>query len=264
MWLAKQWAKMWKWILDVFTDEDPAKPKKTPLKGHKASFLWDNAATRCMNMFSPGCDRARFEAAIGRMKAMGCNMAYAYTVNAADGPWGFSLYTGDNLAGNLDAAKLAEFKSRVTFCRKAGLGVVFWLMADDSSKYARLPLPTLQKYVREVVGLLSDDASGFVVGLEADEYWNQNAITTLVAAAKAESKVPVGVHYRPGRVLYAGDVLFYQYGFGKSAKQIEAETRNVIGRCGSPVVAAEYHKSGSRSLSEAALRGGAYGVGNWA
>lgn len=163
-------------------------------------------------------------------------------------------------------APSAAMRGRIDKARAQGFAVVLWLFADDSASYNRAEARDFGAHVRKVkdAGLLAD-ATAVVAGLELDEYFSASQVAALVAAIRAEFPWPVGTHETSGRHAFAGvaDFVCYQVDPGKSADWIEAAARRVRKAVGKPLVFFELDRSPNRSLCEAALAGGAFGVGNW-
>jgi len=239
---------------------------------HKASFLMDNAATRMMNILSPNLPRDSFKAQVDRCKANGDNFLYLYLMDEKDGGWTpFSFYVGNKIGTVVDKDKLSEMIWRAEYARKKKLGIVFWLRADDSPNFNKTPVDLQKKYQKDAVESFDKYASAYIVGLEADEYMNAATAEMYAAHLKGLTKRHIGVHQTTGKCDFAlqpsiGSI-WYQFGFGKSAGQIQSETALVkVKMCGKPVFAAEYHKSSdsaeAKALGDAAMRGGASGTGN--
>ena len=214
-----------------------------------------NASTRHMNILSPHFADAVFQDRVKWAKARGCNTVHLFLVNQHDGEGsGYSA---------LDPATAKVMDKRIKWVRSQGMAVVLWCMADDSSAWAKsLDMEALMK-VCESHGWLGL-ASTIVVGLEVDEYWSSSQVAAHIATIRRHYKGKVGVHMTSGKTSYAGlaDILFYQVSPGKSASQIASETKRALA-CGKPVNFFELDRHENRSLSEAALAAGAFGVGNW-
>lgn len=225
-----------------------------------------NAEQRNMNILSPGMSDGKFRERVAWQKARGCNTVHLFLANKADGEYaGYSIY-GDAWDWTIDAATCKTFRDRIAYCRGKGLAVVLWLFADDSSDWNREAAKDFQRYLRDLEseGLLKY-ASTVVVGLELDEYFNAAQVGALVSATRAVYGGKVGTHQTSGRADFAGlaDICFYQVKPGKSAAQIETEARKITGAVGKPINFFELSRHEDRALCEAALKGGAFAVGNW-
>ena len=224
----------------------------------------NNAAKRMMNMLSPSMPESTFRERVKWMLDRGCDTVHWFVANKADGEFsGYCIY-GRRWDWQVDKSTVALFKKRIDYVRKRGMAVVLWLMADDSSEWAKAAIDNLAPYL---AGLdehgLFDQASTVVVGLEADEYWSQGQVATFIAALRRHYKGRIGVHHSHGfRDAHLADVLFLQVNPGLTPDQIRSA---VIGAkaTGKPVNAFELDRHENRKLAEAAISAGAFGVGNW-
>jgi hypothetical protein len=112
-----------------------------------------------------------------------------------------------------------------------------------------------------------------VLGLEMDEYWRAREYEQLGAHLGALTERPIFVHMRPGLWEPALSPwcrgVVYQYGFGKSADEIESVTRDLVPRLhaeGKIFIAGEYSvrepAAHAVALGDVALNAGADGFGN--
>ena len=225
-----------------------------------------NAEQRNMNILSPGMSDGKFRDRVAWQLDRGCNTVHLFLANKADGEYAcYSIY-GSAWDWTIDAATCKTFRDRIAYCRGKGLAVVLWLFADDSSDWNRAAAKDFPRYLRDLKdeGLLTY-ASTVVVGLELDEYFNAAQVGALVSATRAVYGGKVGTHQTSGRADFAGlaDICFYQVKPGKSAAQIETEARKIKAAVGKPVNFFELSRHEDRALCEAALKGGAFAVGNW-
>jgi len=87
-----------------------------PLEDHRASFLFDNGATRVMNILSPNCSEDVFRGIVARCKQNGDNVIYLYLINEGDGPWTpYSFYVNNDIGGAIDAEILSLMKARCEY-----------------------------------------------------------------------------------------------------------------------------------------------------
>jgi hypothetical protein len=141
-------------------------------------------------------------------------------------------------------------------------------MADDSSAWAKDVASTqakAEKYCKAVKDLgWFDMASTVVIGLEMDEYWTSQQAVTMGYSLRKYYKGKVGTHHTSDKAPYAtlGDILFWQTEPGKSVDSIKKETKKAL-RYGLPVNFFELQRNPNRSLCQAAMEAGAFGVGNW-
>ena len=225
-----------------------------------------NAEQRNMNILSPGMSDGKFKERVAWQEKRGANTVHLFVSNKADGEYaGYSIY-GGAWDWSIDAAFCETFRDRIAYCRGRGMAVVLWLFADDSSAWNRAAAADFPRYLRDLEseGLLKY-ASTVVVGLELDEYFNAAQVGALVQATRKVYGGKVGTHETSGRAGFAGlaDICFYQVSPGKSASQIEAEARKIKAAVGKPVNFFELSRHADRPLCEAAMKGGAFAVGNW-
>lgn len=241
---------------------------------HRASFLFDGARTRAMNILSPRCSEGDFEKVLQRMQANGDTVAYLFVANEGDGDWaGYSPFGSHGLSGDIDEKTVRLMKARLAKVKAAGLDPILWLRADDSDGFNGLSLERQKRYQAEAQRLFDDDCRSWVLGLELDEYFTQEQIRELCSQLKGLTSKKVGVHFtslgKVDQAMASGADQFYgQYGFDRSPSEIESATRQVVKQLNDKMefIAAEYHKSAdsdeARALGQAALRGGARGTGN--
>ncbi len=231
---------------------------------------WDgpSAEFRMMNILSPLMDDATFAARVGYMKSRGANTAHVFLVNKENSecsgysPWGVGV---GPCIGPCDAEVVAWMKRRIHALRRNGFAVVVWVQADDSHSWSRdLALNAADCMVEIANAGLFDDVSTVVAGLEMDEYWGYGEAAAVVSAIRSVWGGMVGVHHTGGRMPFVGlaDILFYQTAPGKTPAQIAAETRRALS-FGKPVNFFELDRHANRTLCEAALGAGAFGIGNW-
>ena len=193
---------------------------------HRASFLFDDARTRAMNVLSPRCPDGDFEKILGRMKANGDTVAYLFLANEGDGGWaGYSPYGGTELGKAVDEAAVRHMKARLARVRDAGLSPILWLRADDS--------PATERAEHGAAGTLPERCRAPLRrGLRrlggGGSSSTRASPPTRCGASRAHLKgltrKKVGVHFtsleRADMALASGADLFYgQYGFGKSARR---------------------------------------------
>lgn len=247
-------------------------------KGESDVFLpkWDectkssnwhgaNASQRMMNMLSPGMPDDVFNSYLNWIKGRDCNCAHLILANKADGQYAkYSIY-GNKFDFNLDQAFVNVFVARLKKIQKAKLGIVLWLITDDSSDWAKTLAGNPTKYVEDLskAGIL-DFASTIVIGLETDEYWSSADCSKIYAALRKKYSGKIGVHQTSGKYGYAGtaDILFAQLNPGSSKSQIQSFVKTCL-KTGKPVNMFEMERQEDRQRSQWAMEAGAYGVGNW-
>jgi len=237
-------------------------------KASKAScWTGSNAAIRLMNILSPHMDNNTFDGRVKWMKNRGCNTAHVFLSNEADGQYAGYCPYGSSWSWKVDKAVCQTMRERIRALRRAGMAVVVWLFADDSRSFNRTAATDFVRFAKECKAQgLFDLASTVVVGLELNEYYpNPSQVAALVAAVRKVYGGKIGTHQTSGRIDFAGlaDMFFFQVNPGISAERVEAEARNVIRATGKPLNFFEIERQECRDKAEAALRGGAFGVGNW-
>lgn len=236
----------------------------------KAS-CWDgaNANVRYMNILSPHMSNSEFESRIKWTLKRDCNCLHLFVCNKADGEYaGYSIYGyGDTtpFSRKQDNAIVKMMTKRVKYARRKGLGIVLWLLADDSTAWNRALLANPTQYAKDLdgTGLLAY-ASTVVLGLELNEYSSAAQVSALSTAIRKVYKGKIGVHHTSGSVAFAnlGDILFYQTNPGLNAEQIAGSSAKALAT-GKPVNYFELARNPQRELSQAAISAGCFGVGNW-
>lgn len=255
-------------IIDQLRGKD-GKPKPPPAWDKcRLASCWDGAgaARRMMNILSPGMDEPKFRRYLDWMRARGCDTAHLILANRRDGEHaGYCIY-GPEWSWKVNDAWVALMKGRIDAIRDEGLAVVLWLITDDSGPYAKALIANPALYCADLkrLGLL-DQASTVVLGLELDEYWSAAQISQAAHALRGVYSGKIGTHQTSGRCDYHvyGDICFYQVSPGKSSAWIEQEARRVRNATDKPLNFFELERQPARIKCEAALRGGAFGVGNW-
>ena len=224
----------------------------------KAS-CWDgaNAGRRMMNILSPHFTNDKFREYVKWMEDRGCNTAHVFFANQGDGE-GAGYWVTDRL----DLAKW-----RIKYLRLHGFGVVPWLMADDSSAYARTfftQADSIIKLYKEKS--LFDHVSFVCLGLEMDEYGKMDEwIRVRNAVAKYCPKLRIATHHTSGKLTFAGlghivcDQLEPRQA---TADAIAASVQRILAM-GKQAIGFEYARHADRDKSNAAFSAGAFSVGNW-
>ena len=259
-------------------DEESSSESNEPTGGfwtQRASFLFDNAVTRGMNMLSYNTTDAIATSMMNRQKKNGDDTVWLYFSNQADGqPVPTTMYKA-LFGGEVSTDRIASMIKRVSMYRANGFKVVAWLTADDSDSISNASLATHKKYIGEVIKYFDHVIDAYCVGLEMNEPSDnrKNMAKDLITYCKSLTKKDVGVHLMKGTwseaIQWGADTLYYQTGFGKSADQVKAECASVIsalaGRC--KFVLSEYHKSSdsaeAKAIGQAAMTvPGCLGTGN--
>lgn len=233
----------------------------------KSSNWTKDAAWRMMNMLSPGMSDAKFEERLKFIKSRGCNYVNLFLCNKGDGECAnYSIY-GNSISWKVNNDFVNVMKKRINRLYKDGYGIVLWLTADDSKDWNSKLIENPERYCKDLKdqGLL-DYASIVVVGLEVEEYWTYDQCKKMTNALRKVYSGKVAIHQQSGHKDRANlvDIFFYQTSTGKNASQIKSESKKICTALGGkPVCFFELSRKEDRKLSEAALSGGAFSVGNW-
>jgi len=237
--------------------------------GHRASFLFDDADTRVMNILSPRLSNSRFEQILSRTKGNGDNAIYLFLINQGDGPYTpHTFYKDDRIGGQIDSAKLSIYKQRLDAIKSLGYKVIFWIRADDSRTMMQESIQNYKKYHQDIVDNFSSYADGYVIGLESNEYMDASTEKTLIADMKSRTNKTVGVHYGSSdsynsRAKNSGaDIYYRQYGWVSCSKVVSVTATTISAVSPMKVVAAEYDKDSDSGCGAGALQAGAIGYGN--
>lgn len=257
---------------DVSVVTNPAtghSPAAGDLPNPSLASCWEgsNAQTRHMNELSGKFSDEQVAARLDWAKGRGCNTVHWFLTNQGDGEGaGYSFYGTEPKLGSIDEAAVTRMAKRCEMALARGLAVVFWLMADDSSKWNKKMLANPGQFAADLkkTGLLKY-ASCVVLGLEMNEYMGSSQANALAAAVRGVWSGTVGTHHTSGKSTFAGlgDIVFWQVDPGKSASQIKSAVTSAKKSTGKPVVMFELARNPNRDLSKAALEAGAAGVGNW-
>ena len=250
---------------------DPEKPDLT-IQDHRASFLFDKAGTRVMNILAHNLDDNHFNNVYNKCKANGDKVIYLYVgYNNGDGPGTTSIYVDDKFGNTIDENKVNSMKNRMKKIRDDKLYIVGWLFADDNTKKVNFKdTAALKNYIKAVVDRFDSYISEYVIGIEVDEYLSSAQVNELAAYIKGLTNKSIASHQVPGKYNYStsGNISkhYHQYGFNKSTSYIESETKKIIAALGKPVIGAEYDmssdSSGAKARGDAVIRGGGSGTGN--
>lgn len=245
-----------------------------------SNWAGTNASTRYMNILSPGLSNSEFKNRVNWIKnTRQCNCAHVFITNKGDGEYsGYSPYGNPSGSGafgyavaytGIDKTYTNEMTSRIKYLYEQGLGIVLWLMADDSTDWANdlSRGATMTKYCADIKSLgWFNYASTVVIGLEVEEYWNnETTINTLISTLRKYYTGKIGVHH--GSNSYSlgknADIHFVQLNPGQSNSAIRSYVNTVKNATGKPVNMFELERNPDRTRSQVALDAGAYGVGNW-
>lgn len=229
----------------------------------KAS-CWDgpNAQKRMMNILSPHFPDAVFKERVKWAESRGCNTLHLFLVNLGDGEGaGFRVD---------DPATAKTMLRRVVWARKRGMAVVLWLIADDSSAWAKELFGNPDKFIGAAKPILKH-ASTVVLGLEMGEYGKNADWQRVKGALRKVYFGKIGTHHNSGRYDFAGlgDIVFAQCEPPKPKEDVSVGISRVelamkaAKAAGKPVNFFELDRHPNRELAQAALDAGAFAVGNW-
>jgi hypothetical protein len=232
--------------------------------------LWDgpNAERRMMNMLSPHFSDGKFRDYLKwQKKTRDCNTVHLFLANWRDGEGGgYSIY-GPNavIDWHIDKNHVKVMTERILECRKAGMAVVPWLFADDSTAWNRRLLSDPDRYVRDLVkqGLLKY-AAMVCVGLELDEYASDAQVAATVAALRKHWGGKVATHHVSNSLRFAhhGDIVFAQVNPSTSDADMLAFAARVR-QTGKPCGIIEHRRNPDRPRSRKLIDAGLPFVGNW-
>lgn len=234
---------------------------KMPPKWKKCTkaSCWDgaNAGRRMMNILSPFFTDSKFREYVKWMEGRGCNTAHVFFANQGDGE-GAGYWACDNLG-------LAT--KRIKYLRLHGFGVVPWLMADDSSAYAKKFFSNADAIVKSYKDAgLFDHASFICLGLEMDEYGKMDDwIKVHNAVAKYCPKMKIATHHTSGRLTFAGlgQIVCDQMDPKQATAGAIAASIQRILAMGKEAIGFEYERHADRTKAQNAFSAGAFSVGNW-
>ena len=228
---------------------------KVPVFPHQANFL----ASYCLSHVFPGKDAAERKACLSENQKRKHTHFYVYPYNENDcSEWGspsFDYYQDPQTFRNL----LLEIVD-------AGMGPVVWLFPDDAPNlHLNTSISEYQEILSNLIPVIDDEVSSYVLGLELDEYFSEIEIEMVGAHLDSLTDKKIGLHFSPG--LTTGienewaDYLVYQYGFGNNESQMRSETQAVLDvvymQYGKPLVAGEYSLFTNSPESEAIRLGDA-------
>ena len=243
------------------SSENPP-PSSKPWGECRLSSNWDgsNASRRMMNMLSPKFDDKKFGDYLAWIIGRGCDHVHLFLLNQGDGEGsGYDCCT--------DAKANALALERIRTIRSKGLGIVLWIVADDSPNYRAKLFADPVKYARGAANLLPY-ASAIVVGLEMNEGKpapSEAQWKAVRSAFKSFANVPFGVHHTSGnefRYASLGDFICGQLATSCSAADIRKQIAAIKAK-GKDAVGFEYSRGPDRPRAQAALDAGAHAVGNW-
>ena len=235
-----------------------AEPTAAPLEACVRASCWNgaNAETRYMNMLSPKFSDSKFAEYLAWTIAQGCDHLHLLLMNEGDGE-GAGYDCGDS-------ATLRKAEEHIRAIRARGLGVILWLVSDDSDTYRKRLFKDPSKYIGRLASLLPY-ASCVCLGLEMDEGATEANWKAVKKALQEVWNGPIATHHTSGKhtFLSLGEVVMDQLAPTCSVAQIKSSVQKLKAK-GKVVFGFEYARQPDAAKAKAALDAGAQGVGNWA
>lgn len=241
--------------------------EKEPLAWNKctksSNWTGKNASMRIMNILSPNMPDSSFNDRYNFAKNRGVNHFNVFITNQKDGERaGYSIYGPNfNQKGGIDKNSVKIMEKRIDKMLKDSFGVVLWMTADDTQWNRTMDFEKLCKDVKSLGWF--DKCSAVVVGLECDEYWSANQVSNYCNILRKYSGKKVGVHQTSFKtnLMQYGDLAYLQVNPGTSIDKIQNFVKQMKGS--KPTCMFEMERAEDRNRSEAALKAGAWSVGNW-
>lgn len=237
-----------------------ASPSAKPWKECRYSSNWNgsNASKRMMNLVSPKFSDSKVKEYLDWQVGIGCDHVHLLLVNQADGEG-----AGYDALADSSAHKTAL--KRVQQIRARGLGVVAWVVADDSDGYRQKIFADPAKYAAGLKDFMPY-LSYIVLGLEMNEGEGSSAKwKSLRDAIKAAGWTgPFATHHTSGKTTHAGlgSIVMDQLDPSCTTADIAKSVKALKGK-GYEVNGFEYSRGPDAAKAQAALGAGAFGCGNW-
>lgn len=249
-----------------------------PIPAVQIAVSWErNAAYREMNLTAAQLDEVRTRFATAR--ARGCNTVNLYLVNLRDGsPVPSTIYEGA-FGGPISKERVQRYRDIAKAAREASLCVNWWFLADDGGGipyrfFHRRDVNAIGQaiadYARELGPEIRNGGGHLVIALESDENLTKDLVQTYAQAWKnVLPGVRIANHMTSGRYDWSRDICeidahFHQTEPGAGVSAFASEIRNVVAKCGKPVVACEFSLIGTddeaRTKARIALDAGCAGV----
>lgn len=240
-------------------------PRKWDECTKSSNWTGANASKRMMNILSPKFTDAAFKERVKWQKDRGCNYVNLFVTNKGDGEGaGYSPY-GNKFDFIIDKNYCKIMGDRLKWLNRQGIGIVLFLMADDSNAWAKAAAKNFPQYLKDIkeLGWL-DYASVVCLALEANEYYNLNEMTALAAATRKYYKGKIATHHTSNNASFValGDLLFYQIEPTDNQTIVANACKKALSY-GKPVNFFESYRRENRKNCETAFKCGCYAVGNW-
>ena len=240
--------------------DEPMVASARPWRDCRYSSNWNgsNASKRMMNMVSPKFSDAKFQKYLEWQISVGCDHVHLLLVNEGDGEGaGYDALT-DSSARKTALQRVAKIRAR-------GLGVVAWIVADDSDGYRKKIFADPAKYANGLKDYMPY-LSYIVLGLEMDEGEGSAAKWKALrdAIKKAGWDGPFATHHTSGKSTHAGlgTIVMDQLDPSCTTSDIKSSVKALRAK-GYEVNGFEYSRGPDASKAKAAIEAGAFGVGNW-
>ena len=233
-----------------------------------SNWTGKNAAKRIMNILSPNMSDSAFNDRYNFAKGRGVNYfavflsIYIDVVCAGYSPFGKNF----DIDKGIDKESCKIMDKRIDKMLNDGFAFIPFMIADDSSEWARTAASKWDKYCKAIKELgWFDKASMVVIGLEIEEYWNNSGtVANLIKTLRKYYKGKIGTHHVSNQYgLALGDVAFLQMNPGQSDANIKAFVKKAKSALGKPIGMFERERNEDRHRSKVALNAGAFSVGNW-
>lgn len=231
-----------------------------PWKECRYSSNWSgsNASKRMMNLVSPKFSDSKVKEYLDWQVSIGCDHVHLLLVNEGDGE-------GSGYDALADASTRKTALKRVEQIRARGMGVVAWVVADDSDGYRQKIFADPAKYAAGLKDFMPY-LSYICLGLEMNEGEGSSAKwKSLRDAIKAAGWTgPFATHHTSGKATHAGlgEIVMDQLDPSCTAADIARSVKALRSK-GFEVCGFEYSRGPDKAKAEAALSAGAFGCGNW-
>ncbi len=238
---------------------------------HKTDFLTISEGHRYW-MEYPGKSSSTRATMRKELKERGYTHAYIYVVIEDD-------YQGET-PFNYYKRSPSEYRAVLQELRNDGIKPVVWLAPDDANEFHKDSEQKLPGYWNSFIPAINDVTEGYVVGLEADEYWSDQELNALGTHLNTLTNKPIFVHFSKGYGASIGsnwwglsspwiDGILYQYPKELAIEEYAVRTAQLVPifhNKGKLFIAGEYEtreqESRAISIGNAAIDAGADGCGN--
>lgn len=267
--MKKLWKKVREWIRAWVAEQNAAIDAARAALGVGGAVPWDkcvrssnwngsNASKRMMNLVSPYFSDAKVKEYLDWQVSLGCDHVHLLLVNQGDGEGAGYDALADDAAKKTALARVKQIRAR-------GLGVVAWIVADNSNGYRKKVFADPAKYANGLKDFMPY-ISYVVLGLEMNEGEGSAAKwqTLRDAIVAAGWDGPFATHHTSGKTTHAGLglIVMDQLSPSCSAQDVAKSVASLRAE-GFEVCGFEYSRGPDRAKAQAALDAGAFGCGNW-